>query len=327
MPSHQPVSLGVDAPILVPVSHEETAGPALAYAAAEAQRQGCPVLVVHVERTHAAIPKPRLRPPGGEAVAGLLLACRRRLAGLLRDDVPVRTEVRHGGVVGTLVALSRSARLAVVPAARPDHHGRVPGLSVTNALAARAECPVVVVPAGWAPRDPDPPDSTGDTSVVVMGLRDLQVHEDGEVLRAAFAAAAATGAVLHVVHAWEPSPKDPLAVPRRSGVSITGIHRDVSAAVAAIAADHPDVPYAVIVLQGDPTQVLAERARGADLLVIGRLRARTTAGALLGRTARDLLGEMPCPVLVVHVAWTPERRAPVEADQSAGATVLQVLAP
>lgn len=309
------------AAIIVPVSHEESSQSALAYAAAEALRRDCPVVLVHVDRAHGGIPRARFK--GADAVAGLLLACRRRLAGLLSDAVPVTTPERHGGVVGTLVELSRDAALVVVPAARPDRHGRVPALSVINALAARAECPVVVVPVDWAADGGGSVPEPGDPKVVVAGLRDSEARDDEPVLRAAFEAAAATGAVLHVVHAWEPPPSQSPEANGRGGASMTGIHHEVSAAVAAIAADYPGVPYAVIVLQGAATEVLTERARAADLLVIGRLR-RTTAGVLLGSTARDLLGAMPCPVLVVHVVRAPDAGAP---DEPAGAAVLQVLAP
>lgn len=326
MSSQQPMTVeagrtaGQPRGIVVPVSREESAGPALAYAAGEALRRGCPVLVVHVERSgSAALPLRRWRGLGAEAVTGLLLSCRRRLAGLLGGAVPVSTEARHGGVVATLVGLSTDAELVVLPAGHRDRQAPLPGLSVTNALAARAHCPVAVVPSGWVDRGR--PDQPGDPSVVVAGLRDTA---DEEVLRAAFVAAAARDAVLHVVHAWEGPSSDPLATPRApAGLSMTGVHHDVSVAVAEVARDHPTVPYAVIVLQGHPTAVLEERARDADLLVIGRFRARTTAGSLLGSTARDVLGGVGCPVLVVHVDWALDRRI----EASAVVTPFQVITP
>ena len=166
-------------------------------------------------------------------------------------------------------------------------------------------------------------------AVVVAGLRDPADPADERVLHAAFDAAAAAGGVLHVVHAWEAPPSAPVAVPRpeRTRASMTGVHHDVSAVVARVAEEHPGVPYAVIVLQGDPTAVLEERTRAADLLVIGRLRSRTTAGALLGSTARAVLGRSHCPVLVVHVDWALDRRPGEPAEGAPDPSVLPVLAP
>lgn len=139
-----------------------------------------------------------------------------------------------------------------------------------------------------------------DPPVVVVGLRDVA---DEGMLRAAFGEAVARTAVLHVVHAWDAELPGPVAVPTRAGgrASMTRVHRDVFAAVTAVAADFPGVQYAVMIVQGEPTTVLLERSQGASLLIIGRLRPETGPDVATGGTGRELMAQAPCPVLVLHL--------------------------
>lgn len=195
------------------------------------------------------------------AVVGLLLSCRRRVAGLL-GEAPSE---------GTALALA---------APRP-----------------RAGAgPVTASVAGSDRRRGLP----GGPPVVVVGLRDVA---DEGVLRAAFGEAVARAAVLHVVHAWDAELPGPVAVPARAGgrASMTRVHHDVFAAVAAVAADFPGAQYAVMIVQGEPTSVLLDRSQGASLLIIGRVRPETSSDVAPGGTGRELMAQAPCPVLVLHL--------------------------
>jgi nucleotide-binding universal stress UspA family protein len=70
------------------------------------------------------------------------------------------------------------------------------------------------------------------------------------------------------------------------------------AEVAGVVADHPGVEVVETVVEGQPAQVLADLCDRVDLLVLAR-RTRLFPRGHLGGTARALLRELPCPVLVV----------------------------
>lgn len=207
--------------------------------------------------------------------------------GCALQQVPVRRPIPRflgGSLVGRLVALSRRAAVLVVPAELPG----------ADAVTARAVSPVVTVPAGWSDRQP----AEDDVPVVVVGVRDIA--DSADLLGTAFDAARGLGAVLHAVHVWEAG----VTMPPRPPGAMDGAHRDLERVVADVAAEHPGVPYAAMVLPGVPAAVLRSTSEGADLLVVGRLRARTPAGSLLGSTARAMLAGSAIPVMVVHVTRT-----------------------
>jgi len=59
----------------------------------------------------------------------------------------------------------------------------------------------------------------------------------------------------------------------------------------------PEVPVTVEVAEGLATQVLLERAAGAELLVLGGV--ASTGRDAIGPVARDCLRHPPCPIVVV----------------------------
>jgi nucleotide-binding universal stress UspA family protein len=61
-----------------------------------------------------------------------------------------------------------------------------------------------------------------------------------------------------------------------------------------------DVGAELVVVQGAPAHVLVERARAADLLVVGSRGRGATRSALLGSVALHCATHAPCAVLVVH---------------------------
>jgi nucleotide-binding universal stress UspA family protein len=54
------------------------------------------------------------------------------------------------------------------------------------------------------------------------------------------------------------------------------------------------------VVEGHPSEVLVDRARDADLVVVGSRGRGAFAGMLLGSVGLHVLTHAPCPVLVVH---------------------------
>jgi nucleotide-binding universal stress UspA family protein len=66
--------------------------------------------------------------------------------------------------------------------------------------------------------------------------------------------------------------------------------------------DPPPVVVSRIVAQGSPAAVLVDRARGADLLVLGQ-RGRERLSGLLGTVAQRSAEHAPCPVVLVPAGY------------------------
>jgi nucleotide-binding universal stress UspA family protein len=276
--------------ILVGVDSEYEA--ALQYAVAEAERRGCGIHLVHVDRVgtwsttvfeEVSLVEDELRRPG----ASLLAAAAARAEKLLDEQAPddgrlsVSTEVTHGSVVGALHSLSRHACVVVLQHAGMGAAGETSTLSVTAGVAAVAHCPVVAVPDSWQPK-------TDPSGTVVVGVEDPA--RDRALLDAALHEAARRGARLRVVRA----PRDP---------------DDPSPDVLDLGPT--EVPVDVVVQPGSPAQVLLEHATSGALVIAGRHHRKHVVGAPLGRTVRDLLRHCAVPVMVVD---------PVVGDRPASAS-------
>ncbi|GAB2484154.1 universal stress protein [Nocardiopsis aegyptia] len=192
----------------------------------------------------------------------------------------------------TVALLHRAAEAAMVVVGLRGRGG-FPGLkagSVAYRVAAHAPVPVVVVgPETEARGDP----------VVVVG-DDGSPHGQ-KALAAAFDAAAALSARVHVVRAWEP-----LIPPAQMMVSydLGAIH---AAEEDALRHDlepwltkYPDVPVRSETAESAPVPALARAAQGARLLVVGARGRHGPSVLALGSTAHGLLHRAPCPVMIVH---------------------------
>jgi nucleotide-binding universal stress UspA family protein len=127
-------------------------------------------------------------------------------------------------------------------------------------------------------------------------------------LRYAFTAAARRGAALDVVTAM------PLSLPWLPGPAldapdVEAVRRDMQTQAQDFGNEVRDdtpgvdkVPTHVLVAPGPAAQVLAERAEGADLLVVGSRGHGAVRSALLGSVALHCLSLASCPVVVVHEA-------------------------
>jgi nucleotide-binding universal stress UspA family protein len=268
---------------------------ALRYAAAEALRRGCGVHLVHVAGPGAhedvVLLEGELRRLGEAVLAEAAHRTEHLLLESAKDDEPppVSTEVSHGTVVASLAGLSAHACLVVL-----QHHGmgptgETPTLSVTTGVAARADCPVVAVPAGWQ--------VSSLNGAVVVGV-DVAAPSV-PLVEAALKEAARRGARLRVVHAWRPD-RDKSRVTNEEHRALLALRlADIVAEARPVA---PDVQVEVVLEPGPIGHVLREQATDADLVVVGRHHRRRVIGAPLGRTARELLRWSEAPVLVVGPA-------------------------
>ncbi len=285
------------AKVLLGVGDEDVEG-ALAYAVAEARRRAVGVHVLHavpgiavgVEPSMMVIEGDALRDRGSRIVA--------EVAGRLEHELgelPVSTELHAGPVVPAITGTSRHAAVVVLQRQHMGHPGRIPTLSVTNAVAAHADVPVVAVPAGWRP------DEVRDR-LVVAGLGDVAVS--AEVVRTALEEAGRRGGRVRLVHAWHHSDGyDDLVFAGEAGVAHDEhLRRELGAALVPLLAEHPDVPVELVPAHARPADLLVAESATAGLVVLGRHRSSMPWGPHLGSVVRAVLRESSCPVEVVDPA-------------------------
>lgn len=231
--------------------------------------------------------------------------------------VHATTEVATGDAAGVLVELSADYGLAVVGTrGRGGFTERLLG-TVSSALPAHAQCPVVVVPlraeahrgVTWgeaASPDVEPTGTSGAGEI--REVRRIVVGVDGSpqaerALQHAIAQATAWGAELTAVTgvpvgnagilAWLPS-----SVDREQVLADIGAGMDVL--VDRYEAQNPGLRIRRIVLDGTGAELLTEFSTASDLVVVGSRGRGGFRGLLLGSTSQAVLHHSACPVLVVN---------------------------
>ena len=290
--------------LVVGVAMGEDCDAALEFAAAEALRRGCGVHLVHAMHPVWAGPTDvvDLRLVDGElrkVGVAFLQDCQRRVEKATGESITVSTEIVHEAVVPALNEMSQHADLVVLQHHRMGRSRRIPTLSVTNGVAARAHAPVVAVPDTWH-EDAEHPD------VVAVGVEDYETS--AVVAEAAFEEARRLGAGLRLVRAWYFSAAiDDEVFSGAAGVRQTeAVRAEVENEFAALMARFPDVTCTVDVTHGRPAEVLVERSEDVRLLVVGRHQPALPFGSHLGPVTRAVLGYATCPVLVVNPRKLPE---------------------
>ncbi|MER7667531.1 universal stress protein [Kitasatospora sp. NPDC096128] len=267
------------------------------WAAAEAQRLGAPLRLLHVwpwlngENADRAEPGD-LRPAALDALARV--ADRIRLA---HPELSVETAVRPDDPVDGLVAEARGQEMLVLGSRGLGGFAGLLVGSVSLAVAARATVPTVLVrEAGPLPRA-----STAAVGDVVVGM---DSGEPGEaVLEFAFAEAERRGAGLRAVHGWDPAPAwafggvmpPPVDIPGQEGTKAALLSQHLTRQLA----NYPGVAVVEDVRLGGGAKALLDASAGAELVVIGRRERRHHIGMLLGPVAHAVLHHSTVPVAVV----------------------------
>jgi nucleotide-binding universal stress UspA family protein len=276
--------------VLVATSGSASSQSAITFAARTAASRGLAVELVHVVTPTVAVgpmgvaPDLEIRRAGREVLAHGEVLVRR-----VSPGVDVTSTLLIGTRPDAVADKSHDAELVVVGAAPHDLLGRLWTGSTVTGIAARSACPVAIIPAG-------PPAEKAHQ--VLVGLKSTE-HVD-DLLAAGFAVANQTGSSLRIVHAWQllspyenavaerlPTPAWEMAEARR----IESLLIDLRLA-------YPTVPVHVDLTHGQPAHTLVEASRDADVIVI----SRPLHGGLvhhLGATARAVIREAHCPVLVV----------------------------
>jgi len=284
--------------VLVATSGSAASKSAITFAARTAATRGRRLELVHVVPPtvpvgpYAVAPGVAVRQAGRE-----VLASGEELAHRTEPRVAVVTSLLIGSRPDAIVDKGHDADLIVVGAPPLDLMGRLWTGSTVTGVAARATCPVAIVPA-------DCEESV--KGQVVVGLKGTR-HADA-LLAAGFAVAAQTGSELRIVHAWQMlSPYDNAVAERLPTPEWElGEGRAIEAMLIDLRMAYPTVAVRVDLVHGQPANVLVEASREADLLVI----SRPVHGGFvhhLGAAARAVIREAHCPVLVV-----PPRDIPVQ---------------
>ncbi|MGP3769887.1 universal stress protein [Streptomyces sp. SDT5-1] len=285
-------------PLVVGVDGSESSLRAVDWAAREAALRGYDLRLVHAslwdkyEGGEPAVPIG----PGTDphALSEPILRAAAERAAARHPEVRIRTDGVAEEPVSMLLQASRNA-VAVVTGR--SGRGPVQELllgSVGLAVAAHAQCPVVVVRGSEAGIE-------GTHQRVLVGVGDPE--SAGSAVRFAFAEAAARHCVLDAVRAWRapaPRPSDhPLLTGGSPHERRDAARRLLSDALRAPGRAHPDVPVRPATVEGPARRILIDRSAAADLLVVGARRRHGHFGLQLGRVGHAVLHHADCPVAVV----------------------------
>jgi nucleotide-binding universal stress UspA family protein len=160
--------------------------------------------------------------------------------------------------------------------------------SVSHGVIRGAHCPVAVVRGDAV---------DGPVQRIVVGI-DGSATADA-ALAWALGAARAHGAVVEVVHAWQPAIVTPVA-PLELGDTRAleaGARHLLDDVVDAAATDGVTVERKLALAA--PGRAVLEAAEGADLVVVGARGHSVLAGLLLGSVSQQVVHHAPGPVVVV----------------------------
>ncbi|MDI3406668.1 universal stress protein [Streptomyces cavernicola] len=293
-------------PVVTAVDGSEHSVKALEWALTAARERGAELVVTHVRTDyvtqvplHGDLPVIPLPEPDESPVL-------KEVSALLdgRTDLPpVRMVSVDGNVPSAVTALGDEAQLLVVGSRGRGGFASLLLGSVSRACAARAGCPVVVVPHAARTEPVRLPDGVPP---VVLGL---EPEETGDAaVEFAFAEAARKGARLEVVTAYTV----PLSTLTLVGPYVAAAGDDDRPQIEAdlreaqqrrlepFVAQRPDVEVTRVVAPADAAGQLVASSRTAGLLVVGRHRRRLSPDAfLVGSAANAVLLHAHCPVAVV----------------------------
>jgi nucleotide-binding universal stress UspA family protein len=267
--------------------------PALQAAAQEAVRRRCGVHLLHVLQP-VYVSHPRIEEL--DLIAGelhragttVVVDAARALEELVSDDLVVSTELCHGVVVSSLVEVSAHACLLVLQ--QRDAHPRLS--STIQAVAARAQCPVLVVPKDWQS------EASAEESWVVAGVDDAS--RSARVVRAALIEASRRRVRLRLLHGVDEHPEGTEALDMEArGAWLRLKQRSLEADLSDLCASRPNVAVEVEVVPLAPAAAVVARSQGAALAVVGRGHRRLPSVRRPGPVTADVLVHASCPVMVV----------------------------
>ncbi|MFI8931472.1 universal stress protein [Streptomyces sp. NPDC053474] len=281
----------MELPLVVGVDGSEHSLRAVDWAADEAAVRGVPLCLVHAASREGGgdLTLADVRgDPSAEELADTVVGIAARRARRRDENLKLSVRVSAGDPIPALLREGREA-VALVMASRG--RGRIVELllgSVSLGVAARADCPVIVLRGRH-----DNQARAGTRQRVVVGVGEVGLS--AAAVRFAVDEAERRHVVLEAVRVW----RRPLYGTGGAGHRAGGERRaadGLASAVRDAVADHPSMKVLEHVVEGAAHRVLLGASARADLLVVGARRGR---GPRLGRTAHTLLRHSACPVAVV----------------------------
>ncbi|MER6532954.1 universal stress protein [Streptomyces sp900105755] len=287
----------MELPLVVGVDGSDSSLMAVDWAVDEAARHGLPLHLLHAslwERYERTRPSFGTARPAEEVTAEHIVASCAERARLRNAEVKVSAEVLPEDAVTALLRAGPNA-FALVTGCRG--RGEVAGMllgSVGLAVAARADCPAVVVRGAQNNRE-------GTFGSVVVAVGDT-ADETG-ALRFALREAEARSCALTALRAWRIPSQEPADHMMIADAAARLREERASAALGEalqeVVRDHSRVDVRRQVVEGPAHRVLLDAAARADLIVVGARRRHGHFGLQLGRVAHTLLHHAQCPVAVV----------------------------
>ncbi|WP_367319997.1 universal stress protein [Streptomyces sp. HUAS ZL42] len=291
-----PVERALGEPVVVGVDGSEPSLRAADWAADEAALRGVPLKVVYAclwERYEGAalardIGKPTALPLAQDVVGAAARRARARHAGLRVTADVVFEEPEYA-----LVRAGRNASALVVGTRGRSGIAEMLLGSVSLAVAARADCPVIVL-RGSHDNQATPPVHAR----VVVGVG--EDPKESAALRFAVEEARRRGVPLEAVRAWRCPAHETTGHPLPAGEPARLHEERAAEELEAALQDVPDdVEVRRRTVEGHARRVLVDASYDADLLVVGARRSEGRFGLQLGRVANAALHHSACPVVVV----------------------------
>lgn len=286
----------MELPLVVGVDGSEPSLRAVDWAADEAALRGVPLRLVYAslwERYEGAALATGLGRSSEQVLADTIVEAAAKRAHRREADVKISTEVLPEEPVPALLREGRIASALVLGSrGRGDIAELLLG-SVSLAVAARADCPVIVLRGSH--------DNRADSVMrgrVVLGVG--EEPENSAAVRFAFQEAAQRRVPLEAVRAWRCPGYETTDHPLMAGEPAR-LHEE--RAVQTLDAALRDAPEGVELhrraAEGPARKVLLDASADAGLLVVGAQRRHGHFGLQLGRVAHAVLHHSACPVAVV----------------------------
>ncbi|MFD3944354.1 universal stress protein [Streptomyces sp. NPDC058579] len=270
------------------------------WAAREARRRGLALRLVYAWRTEPlSIPLGQDRARQDRMADEVVRAAESTIGGRY-PGLALTAEVLADTPVSALLGTEERAEMLVIGS---RGHGAVVGFllgSHGQQIIAAATRPVVAVRARDDAEDAEADDEGGEIVVGQQG----SPEDSAAAFGFAFAAAAARGASLRAVRAWNlPSlyaySPGSMALADEAGGLVPYEEKSLREALAPWRERFPEVPVTEQVEIGSAGQVLLTSSGAARLLVVGRRAKRGALGSRIGSVAHAALHLAPCPVAVV----------------------------
>jgi nucleotide-binding universal stress UspA family protein len=286
--------------VVVAVDDSEQGWAVARYAAIEAERLDVALDIVHIPPGRlpvAPTSKPLVPDTAFESYGARILAGAKEAAlGAVPTTLEVGTHLRVGGRIPELVAFTEHARLMVLGNHSPKNLDRLWTGGTVTAIAGRAACPVIVVPAER--------DRVGTHGRIAIGWK--SPGQTRELFDTGFQLAAEMRAELVVLHAWRLEGRYDDIIAHRAETQEWQREQTelIEHELTPYRAAFPAVAVRVFVRHEEPAHALARVARGADRLLISRHLCHAP-GLGVGEVGRAVLREAHCPVEVLTPASGP----------------------